>query len=64
MTITIPGCSTLTGRPVALLRLLRAARVTDSAPLAETDGVDINDQAEIVLRELARDNKITINEEE
>lgn len=63
MTITIPGCSTLAGRPSTLLRLLRAAKVIDAEPLTASDTEDINDQAERLLRELARDNKITIKEE-
>lgn len=63
MTVTIPGCTTLAGRPATILRLLRATRVIDVAPLTASDSEDINEEAERLLRELARDNKITIKEE-
>ena len=63
MTVHIPGSSTLTGRPATILRLLRDANVIESDPLTDLDYEDIDKQAEWILRELARDNKITIKEE-
>jgi len=63
MTITIPGCSTLAGRPATILRLLRDANMIEPDPLSDLDYDDVEKQAEWILRELARDNKITIKEE-
>jgi predicted nuclease with RNAse H fold len=63
MTVTVPGCTTLTGRPATILRLLRDANVIESGPLAALDCEDADKQADMVLRELARDSKITIEEE-
>lgn len=63
MTVRVPGSTSLTGRPATILRLLREANVIESDSLAAFDKEDINDQAEKILRELARDNKITIEEE-
>ena len=63
MTVHIPGFTTLTGRPASILRLLHDTNVIDADPLVAFDYEDINKQAEWILRELARDNKITIEEE-
>ena len=63
MTVTIPGCTTLTGRPATILRLLRDTNVVEADPMAAHDCEDVNEHAERILRELARDNKITIEEE-
>ena len=63
MTVTIPGCTTLTGRPATILRLLRDADVVEADQLTAFDYEDIDKQAEWILNELARDNKITIKEE-
>lgn len=63
MTVHIPGSTTLTGRPATILRLLRDASVIESDPLTDLDYEDIDKQAEWILRELARDSKITIKEE-
>lgn len=63
MTVHVPGSTSLTGRPATILRLLREASVIESDPRLALDCEDINDRAEMILRELARDNKITIEEE-
>lgn len=59
MTVHVPGNTTLTGRPATILRLLISTNVVEAT--FDYEGAD--NQAERILRELARDNKITIEEE-
>ena len=82
MTITVPGYTTITGNPVALLRLMADAQIFDE-PLTMQEYIDkITDdakrcldidlhvtgntcpeKAESLLRELAANNMITIEED-
>lgn len=63
MIVNVPGCTRLTGRPATILRLLQDANVIDTEPFAALDNADNENQADRILRELARYNKITIEEE-
>lgn len=81
MTITVPGYTTITGNPVALLRIMADAQIFEEPTTmqryidkvtedAKRLGIDLHvtgntcpEKAESLLRELAANNMITIEED-
>lgn len=82
MTVTIPGCSSITGTPEVIVRLMKDARFFDALEGDEyiekiredihrcfdidlhVKGRTYAERAESLLRELAQNNMLTIEEEE